>query len=273
MDGRSLSVPRIERVPLLRRGTEEDLISTVDRRSQFYRMTRKASVTPGEVELVTPSLFNIPNVLTIARVIMVPLFALLYDPRRDIDPAFPFYAALCFLVASLTDWLDGMLARMLGLVSAFGAFLDPVADKIMVSTALIYLAVDPPAPITPAMMAVPASLMIGREISMSALREWAAASSGDAHKAVKVNTLGKWKTVLQMSSMTVLLFARRLPVGLFPSLSDGEDRRVLTTVVAFAGLWGAALLTVASFVVYFKNAWEHFFAPVPVRRTARKKTK
>ena len=147
------------------------------------------------------------------------------------------------MLASLTDWADGQLARMLGLVSQFGAFLDPgeravcslageahpksvsmclvlcmsvrgplhvacptlrrcvaVADKVMVATALVLLATSPPRPITVHAMALPVAIMISREITMSALREWAAASSEAAHKAVKVNSFGKWKTAFQASA-------------------------------------------------------------------------
>lgn len=152
-------------------------------------------------------------------------------------------------------------------MSAFGAFLDPVADKVMVSTALILLCIDPPAPLSPVALSLPVSLIIGREICMSALREWAASNSSEAHRAVKVNTLGKWKTALQMTAMSLLLVGRRAhellegPWGmdLGAAVSLGLPVHVLlgsfvwdAIRLAFFMLWAAAGLAVWSFGIYFK---------------------
>jgi CDP-diacylglycerol--glycerol-3-phosphate 3-phosphatidyltransferase len=112
----------------------------------------------------------------------------------------------------MTDWLDGYLARKMGLSSEFGAFLDPVADKLMVATTLVLLCTRPPAMawarVAPWLLPLPAIVIIGREITMSAVREWAASQGGDIHKTVAVNKLGKWKTVLQMVALTLLLANR-----------------------------------------------------------------
>jgi CDP-diacylglycerol--glycerol-3-phosphate 3-phosphatidyltransferase len=120
--------------------------------------------------------------------------------------------ATIFVVAAMTDWLDGYLARKMGLSSEFGAFLDPVADKLMVATTLVLLCTRPPAMawarVAPWLLPLPAIVIIGREITMSAVREWAASQGGDIHKTVAVNKLGKWKTVLQMVALTLLLANR-----------------------------------------------------------------
>ena len=231
----------------------ESMTSTVERRSELYR--RRVHPTSAR------TLWTITNLLTISRVLMVPVFFAYYIndvPRwAGGGPWSPTIAATIFLLASLTDWLDGYLARTMQLVSPFGAFLDPVADKIMVATALILLCVRPPAPVSSTAMALPVSMMICREISMSALREWAASSSPAAHKAVKVNSLGKWKTVLQMTSMTILLFLRDMPRKFMLLVSRFVDPTTLGRVSVMA-FWASTALSLYSFSFYFANAWEHF---------------
>ena len=113
-----------------------------------------------------------------------------------------------FVLAAVTDWLDGYLARKMNLVSSFGAFLDPVADKLMVAAALVLLCTKTAAGVSALSMAAPATIIIGREITMSAIREWAAAAGGEAHKAVAVNSFGKWKTATQLVALSILLGVR-----------------------------------------------------------------
>ncbi|GFY83645.1 phosphatidylglycerolphosphate synthase 1 [Actinidia rufa] len=117
-----------------------------------------------------------------------------------------------FIAAAITDWLDGYIARKMRLGSAFGAFLDPVADKLMVAATLVLLCTRPlEVPVfgkVPWLLTVPAIAIIGREITMSAVREWAASQNGKLSEAVAVNNLGKWKTATQMTALTILLATR-----------------------------------------------------------------
>ncbi|THG13354.1 hypothetical protein TEA_027504 [Camellia sinensis var. sinensis] len=117
-----------------------------------------------------------------------------------------------FIAAAITDWLDGYIARKMRLGSAFGAFLDPVADKLMVAATLVLLCTRPfEVPMfgqVPWLLTVPAIAIIGREITMSAVREWAASQNGKLSEAVAVNNLGKWKTATQMTALTILLATR-----------------------------------------------------------------
>ncbi|KAL4419628.1 hypothetical protein ABPG77_008569 [Micractinium sp. CCAP 211/92] len=243
----------IKRVPLFRVSTQESLDSPIDRRSDYYR--QKALLQQFKSGKLQPQpLLTLPNVCTFARVALVPLFVLLWHTAHD-------YASIAtasvFILAALTDWLDGYLARRMKITSAFGAFLDPVADKIMVSTALVLLATAPPAPISPLGMALPVCLIISREITMSALREWAASSSSGAHQAVKVNSLGKWKTALQMVAMSLLLVLRNADHLL------GSEPLVLEwlhflTWCSWIMLWAATALALWSLANYMNNVW-HFF--------------
>ena len=129
-------------------------------------------------------------------------------------------------MAALTDWLDGYLARRLGQTSAFGAFLDPVADKLMVAAALVLLVQAIPTPL----MAVAAAIIIGREIAISALREWMAQLG--KHARVAVSTVGKIKTTAQMVAVLLLLY--REPLWFFPTLEVGMG---LLVVAAALTLW------------------------------------
>jgi CDP-diacylglycerol--glycerol-3-phosphate 3-phosphatidyltransferase len=126
--------------------------------------------------------------------------------------------ATIFVLAAITDWLDGYLARKMGSSSEFGAFLDPVADKLMVATTLVLLCTRPPAMawarVAPWLLPLPAIAIIGREITMSAVREWAASQGEEMHKAVAVNKLGKWKTMSQMVALTLLLANRNGGYGI-----------------------------------------------------------
>ena len=143
---------------------------------------------------------NLPNLLTWLRIVLIPLFVgiFYFDKSWVSAPNQNLVATVIFTAAAITDWLDGWLARKLNQTSAFGAFLDPVADKLMVAAALIILVqlerVD----------AIIALIIIGREITISALREWMA-QIGEA-KSVAVSVLGKIKTVSQMLAIPLLLY-------------------------------------------------------------------
>jgi CDP-diacylglycerol---glycerol-3-phosphate 3-phosphatidyltransferase len=139
---------------------------------------------------------GIPNILTFLRIILIPVFILLfYLPFRGSHVL----AAIIFIFAAMTDWLDGYLARSLGQVSRLGTFLDPVADKLIVVTALILLVGDRALPY----LAIPAIVIICREIMVSSLREWMAEIG--QRKRLAVTLLGKIKTTLQMLAIILLL--------------------------------------------------------------------
>ena len=148
---------------------------------------------------------NLPTALTLVRVAAVPLVTVIfYMQGAWVAPT----CCAIFVLAAVTDWLDGYLARKMNLVSSFGAFLDPVADKLMVAAALVLLCTKSANGVSALSMAAPATIIIGREITMSAIREWAAAAGGEAHKAVAVNSFGKWKTATQLVALSVLLGVR-----------------------------------------------------------------
>ena len=179
---------------------------------------------------------NLPILLTWLRIVAIPLFvAVLYFPEDWLSERQANVISMwIFIVAALTDWLDGSPARRWNQTTSFGAFLDPVADKLMVTAALIVLAekglVDPFASL----------IIIGREITISALREWMA-QLGQS-KNVAVNIIGKLKTVMQLVAIPFLLFNGVL-FGLFHTNPLG---RVL--------IWMAAIITLWSMVVYLKAA-------------------
>lgn len=176
---------------------------------------------------------NLPNSLTLARIAMIPIFGLVFF--LPVGWA-GFAAALVFAVAAVTDWLDGWLARRLQQTSAFGAFLDPVADKLMVAVALVALVAVNPSPL----FALPAAVIIGREIAVSALREWMAELGKRATVAVSV--IGKFKTGAQMVAIVMLLYGE--PVVGLP-----------TSILGLLLLYIAAALTLWSMIVYLRAAW------------------
>lgn len=184
-------------------------------------------------------MLNLPNLLTLFRIGLVPVLVIVYFieiPYRE-----PVLAGI-FLLAAMTDWLDGFLARRLGAVSDLGSFLDPVADKLIVACVLVLLASDPgilERVIHPAVFSVAVCVIIGREIAISALREWM--SELGSRGVVSVSLLGKLKTVFQMTSIVLLLYAE--PVHGVPVFRIGE-------VVFYA----TALLTLWSMWVYLKSA-------------------
>ena len=173
---------------------------------------------------------NIPNLLTWLRIILIPLFVgIFYFEKSWVSvPNQNLVATIIFTAAAITDWLDGWLARKLNQTSAFGAFLDPVADKLMVAAALIILVqlsrVD----------AIIALIIIGREITISALREWMA-QIGET-RSVAVSMLGKVKTASQMIAIPVLLYWD--PVGSF----EPEQ-------------WGTWLIRVAAVLTLISMGW------------------
>ena len=178
---------------------------------------------------------NLPILLTWARVIAIPLLvAIYYAPFSNYAMMRVVLATVLFVGAAVTDWLDGYLARRWNQTSAFGAFLDPVADKLLVAACLIVLVHDQ------RVHGLIALIIIGREITISALREWMA--SIGARTAVAVNQLGKWKTAVQMVALPMLLFN-----GVFL----GIDTRLVGTWLIYI----AAALTVISMVVYLKAAY------------------
>jgi CDP-diacylglycerol--glycerol-3-phosphate 3-phosphatidyltransferase/cardiolipin synthase len=179
--------------------------------------------------------FNVPILLTWMRIILIPLFVgIFYFEKSWVSvPNQNLVATVLFSVAAITDWLDGWLARKLDQTSAFGAFLDPVADKLMVAAALIILVqlerVD----------AIIALIIIGREIAISALREWMAGIG--AARSIAVSYLGKVKTASQMLAIPLLLYHD--PIGAF------DPQQVGTWLIVFA-----AVLTLASMAYYLKLA-------------------
>ena len=178
---------------------------------------------------------NVPILLTWLRIVMIPLvIGIYYCPDTWLSPGEKnLVATVVFTVAAITDWLDGYLARKLDQTSAFGAFLDPVADKLMVAAALIMLVqlerVD----------AIVAVIIIGREIAISALREWMANRGQGA--SVAVNMLGKIKTISQMVAIPLLLYHDK--IGDF---DPGATGLLLIYV--------AAALTLISMIYYMKLA-------------------
>jgi len=251
----------IPRIPLLLpQPNMESIISPLDRRSEAYRHAAAEVATkhPPPPALRRQPIMTLPNVLTFIRLIMVPVMLALWEVPWRYSPV---VCAIMFIGASLTDWLDGYLARRLKITTVFGAFLDPVADKIMVCTALILLTTSPPPPIPTRIMVLPVAIMVCREITMSSLREWAAAAGGSAQKAVKVNSLGKWKTALQMVAMSVLLVVRQPAADmgyLLPPFLVGTRQFDLLAMGAYVCLWAATVLAMWSLAIYMSNVWVHF---------------
>jgi len=180
-----------------------------------------------------PMQITIPTALTLFRIALLPVMVVVfYAGFRGANIA----AAAIFMAAALTDWLDGWVARRYDMGSAFGAFLDPVADKLMVAVTLFLLVQENPTPL----MAVTSAVIVGREISISALREWMA-EIGQRAK-VGVATVGKVKTVMQIIAIVVLLYQHDLE-SLRP-FYIGE------TLLVFA-----AVLTIWSGIQYVRAAW------------------
>ncbi|MGE8504522.1 CDP-diacylglycerol--glycerol-3-phosphate 3-phosphatidyltransferase [Ectopseudomonas oleovorans] len=177
---------------------------------------------------------NIPNLLTVLRVLLIPVFILLFY----LPFSWSYWAASAvFAIAAFTDWLDGYLARRWEQGTPFGAFLDPVADKLMVAVALVLLAAEH----SNLWLTLAAAIIIGREIVVSALREWMAELGARAH--VAVSNLGKWKTAAQMVALVILL--ANPPVFTF------------WVILGYVLLVIAAVLTLWSMLQYLLAAWPH----------------
>ena len=185
--------------------------------------------------------WNVPNILTMLRIALIPVFVgIFYLPHNlyklGILPTHTLnvIAASVFALAAFTDWLDGYWARKFNQTSSFGAFLDPVADKLMVTAALIVLVEFH------RVGAIVSLIIIGREIAISALREWMAGLGKS--QSVGVAMVGKVKTAAQMVAIFLLLYAD--DVGQFPTRLVGEKLIIL-----------AAVLTLVSMAYYLKAAW------------------
>lgn len=176
---------------------------------------------------------NIPLILTSVRILLIPAIVLVfYLPINFAHIG----AALIFILASITDWLDGYLARSLNQSTKLGEFLDPVADKLVVAFALIIIVGE----FGSAYIAIPAAVIVGREIMVSALREWMAEIG--KRTSVAVGRVGKIKTAVQMVSIICLLLYR-------------PDYLLLIKITGVILLYAAAILTLWSMIMYLKAAW------------------
>ena len=203
------------------------------------------STAPGVLRRLFPSFpwHTLPDLLTYTRCLAIP--ALVFQFYRSTHVDKNMHSALIFAIASITDYLDGFLARRWDICSPFGAFLDPVADKLMVSTALILLAGK-----YGAVVAIPSTIILAREIAVSALREWMA--SRGSRDSVKVGFQGKCKTALTMMALSVILAVPDgWSVAMAAKKSLGWD---LVMNVGMIMLYMSAFVTVTSGSVYFKAA-------------------
>ena len=176
--------------------------------------------------------FNLPNILTAARIGLIPVFTVVY---LSVDTAYWLAAAL-FALAAFTDWLDGWLARRLEQITRFGAFLDPVADKLIVVTALVMLIGNH----ANLWLTLPGVVIVGREIVVSALREWMAEMN--RRGLVAASWIGKVKTLLQMIAIAILL-------------ANPPQLERPWVIVGYALCYVAAFLTLASMIAYLRAAW------------------
>jgi len=179
--------------------------------------------------------FTIPTIMTWTRIVAIPLIIGVYYLENLTMQTQNLIATVMFVLFAITDWLDGFLARKLNQTSAFGAFLDPVADKFLVCASLLVLVHMNRADVFVAL------IIIGREIAISALREWMAQIG--ATKSVAVHVLGKLKTTMQMVAIPFLLYN-----GMLFGVID-------TAQWGFVLIWVAGVLTVWSMVYYLRKAW------------------
>lgn len=177
-------------------------------------------------------IITIPNLLTISRILLIPIFILFFFLHFHDST---YVVAAIFLIAAITDWMDGFLARKLKQYSPFGEFLDPVADKLMVAAALILLVSEYPT----WWVVIAAIVIVSREIIISALREWMAELG--KRSSIKVSYIGKVKTTVQMIALLMLL-------------SQPYSYNMIV-VLGFILLWVAVLLTLWSMCIYLKATW------------------
>lgn len=193
------------------------------------------------------SMINLPNILTLGRIIVIPFFVMVFYTSTLWGHA---AAAIIFALACITDWLDGYLARRLKQSTKLGAFLDPVADKIIVCITLVMIVGEPQFQfitinatvfsIPIAALTIPAAIIVSREIIVSALREWMAELG--KRTSVAVSYLGKIKTTIQMLALIVLLYC-------------DSTTPPLIVIAGYILLYAAAFLTIWSMVIYIKAAW------------------
>lgn len=198
--------------------------------------------------MTTGHILNIPNILTLARIALIPVFVVVaywgtdWFGGEQVENTSLLVRnvilTLIFILAAVTDWFDGYLARTLNQTSAFGRFLDPVADKLMVATALIILVQKHPS----VGMAFSAIVIISREIAVSALREWMAELG--ARTSVAVSTVGKYKTAFQMIAISALLL----------NWTVVDD-------IGYILLYISVILTLWSMLIYLKAAWPYLKQP------------
>ncbi|MBT1449626.1 CDP-diacylglycerol--glycerol-3-phosphate 3-phosphatidyltransferase [Glaciecola sp. XM2] len=182
-------------------------------------------------------MWTVPNIITLFRVLLIPIFVSIYF----LDWKWAQQAgAFVFWLAAITDWFDGYLARKLKQSSAFGAFLDPVADKLIVAAALVMITHT----YASLWVTVPAIVLLMREIFVSALREWM--SKQGQSDAVKVNFLGKAKTTLQMLAL----------IGLLSGLETFMGFPIYWVSLGYLLLWAAAVLSLWSMIVYSAAGWK-----------------
>ena len=202
-----------------------------------------SSKLPDTTRRLDPRMrINLPTWLTLFRILLLPVMVLVYYSHSMIELVPLRFAnigaAVIFILAAITDWLDGYLARRWNQSSAFGAFLDPVADKLMVAVTLFLLVESHPT----ALLAITSAVIVGREIGISALREWMAEIGQRAR--VRVAMIGKVKTVMQMVAIVVLLIER-----------DKGAQPLRTWYVGESLLVIAAVLTIWSGLAYMRAAW------------------
>lgn len=178
---------------------------------------------------------TIPNILTVMRIVLIPCFVIVYYLPI---PYAGYTTAGIFCLAGLTDWLDGFLARRLNQTTRFGAFLDPVADKLIVVVALVLLVGS----YGSIFLTIPALIIICREIMISALREWMAEIG--KRTSVSVNLIGKAKTLLQIVAIIILL-------------TQPVDLRLQPVLVGLVLMYISAGLTIWSMVTYLNAAWDN----------------
>lgn len=225
--------------------TSHSFTPSLEERENSASSSSNHSTVP-DMAKKSSKLLTLPTLLTLARVAAVPIFIATYYANNWWGTT---ATTSIFVAAAITDWLDGYLARKMDLGSAFGAFLDPVADKLMVAATLILLCSRPPQTAFLGrlqwLFPIPAIAIIGREITMSAVREWAASQNTELLQAVAVNNLGKWKTATQMVALTVLLSTR-------DSSFAAPGALVISGVIL---LYISAGLAVWSLAVYMRKIW------------------